>query len=200
MAERRVVGARPHPAPVGNDRDHPPRRREHPPDLPQQPFRIVGHFQRMHQQYAVDRGLRQRHGELIDQGGQRGARGRPFQYPLCRRDESDATLGVFTKKSEIGRGIADAEHALSIGARPAFPDGAIDQLPRHDAKTLRVEITEIDDVDAHDDNVTRPSGAGRAEYCIALSLLTPYLSSSRYRARSLKLEMSWPPRSEPSPA
>src|SRR5947208_1417688 len=57
MAERRVVGARPHPAPVRDDGHHPPRGRQYPPYLAQKSFGIVGHFQRVHQEDAVDRGV-----------------------------------------------------------------------------------------------------------------------------------------------
>jgi hypothetical protein len=29
------------------------------------------------------------------------------------------------------------------------PDAAIDQLPRHDAEAPRIEVAQVDDIDAH---------------------------------------------------
>src|SRR5262249_35748735 len=111
----------------------------------------------------------------IYQRGQRRAAGGPFQDTLGGWHESDAALAVFTKKPEIRRGIADAEHPLPFCARPALPDATVDQLPRHDPEALRIEVAEIDDIDAHDTNLTRPFDPERADYCIARSTLTPYL-------------------------
>src|SRR5262249_6795219 len=95
--------------------------------------------------------------------------------------------GIFTKKPEIRRGIADAQYALAFGAGPALPDAAVDQLPRHNAEALRIEVAEIDDVDAHDPNLTRPVDARRAEYCVARSALTPYLRGNVRRSALLKM-------------
>jgi hypothetical protein len=53
-------------------------------------------------------------------------------------------------------------------------DAAIDQPPRHDAEALRIEITEIDDIDCHKSNLTRSYSQMGAEYRIAYSALTPY--------------------------
>jgi hydroxyacylglutathione hydrolase len=57
-------------------------------------------------------------------------------------------------------------------------DRAIDQSPRHDAEAFRIEVAEIDDIDAHDVNLPRGNPSGRAEYCIARSALTPYFFST----------------------
>src|SRR5262249_34793955 len=122
--------------------------------------------------------------------------GGPFQHALGRRHEGDAAFRIFTKKSEIGRRIADAEDALALRIGPALPDAAIDQLPRHGAEALRIEITEIDDVDAHGSNLTRSSCYRRVDHCIARSALTPYLWESAQKPR----EIPWPPISEPSTA
>src|ERR1700692_4379384 len=127
----------------------------------------------MNQQNAVDRGIRQRQQELIHQGGERGPRGGPFQHTLGGRHKGDAPLGIFTKKSQIGRRITDAEHALAIGVGPARPDAAIDQLPRHDPEALRIEVAQVNDV--HDTYLTRPPRRPRAEYYVAAAALTPYL-------------------------
>ena len=48
--------------------------------------------------------------------GQRRPRGRPFQHALGRRHEGDAALAVLAKQAEIGRGIAEAEHALALAS------------------------------------------------------------------------------------
>ena len=148
VAERRAVGAGPYAAAIGNDRDQPAGRRQHAPHLAQQTFRIVGHFQRMHQQDAVDRGIRQRHTKIVDQGRQRRPRRRPFQHALRRRHEGDAALAVLAEQPEIGRRIAEAEHALALPRRPSRANAAIDQLPRHDAEALRIEVAEVDDIHA----------------------------------------------------
>jgi len=68
MTERRVVGAGPHAAPIGNHGNHPARRGQHAPDLAQQGNRVVGHFERMHEQDAIDLRVGKRHLKLVDQG------------------------------------------------------------------------------------------------------------------------------------
>ena len=73
----------------------------------------------MHQQHAIDRGIRQRQLELVDQRRQRRPRGRPFHHALRRRHEGEAALGLLAEQAEIGRGIADAEHALAARVDPA---------------------------------------------------------------------------------
>src|ERR1035437_9407826 len=72
-----------------------------------------------------------------------------------RRHEGDAARAVFAEKSEIGGGIAEAEHALALRVRPAHMNAAIDQPPRHDAEALRIEIAEVDDIKGHELNLTR---------------------------------------------
>src|SRR5204862_2180803 len=112
--------------------------------------------------------------KFIDQGRQRRPRRRPFQDALRRRHERDAALAVFAKQPEIGRGVAEAEHALALHIGPSRPDAAVDQLPRHDAEAARIEITEVDDVDGHGRNLTRRCSRGLAKNCIAAGALTPY--------------------------
>jgi hypothetical protein len=53
-------------------------------------------------------------------------------------------------------------------------NAAIDQPPRHDAEALRIEISEINDIDCHKSNLTRSHCQKRGEYRIAYSVLTPY--------------------------
>src|SRR5207248_708915 len=144
------------------------------PHLAQQSFRIVGHFQRVNQEDAIDRSVRERQRELLDQRCQRGPPSRPFQHALRRRHESKAALAILAEQAEIGRRIADAEHTLVSRVRPSFVNAAIDELSRHDAEAPRIEITQVDDV--HDANLTRRYALRRAEYCIAPEALTPYFS------------------------
>src|SRR4029079_11067759 len=101
-------------------------------------------------------------------------RRRPFQDALRRRHECNAALAVLAKQAEIGRRVAEPEHALTLRVGPSRPDRTVDQLPRHDAEAARIEITEIDDIDGHDLNLTRRRSQGPAKNCIAAGALTPY--------------------------
>ena len=58
MPERRGVGARPHPAAIGDHGDQAARGRQHTPDFAQQVFRVVAHLQRMHEQDTVSTELK----------------------------------------------------------------------------------------------------------------------------------------------
>jgi hypothetical protein len=58
-------------------------------------------------------------------------------------------------------------------------NAAIDQPPRHDTEALRIEITEINDIDRHEFNLTRSFTRMRPEYRIAYSALTPYFMRCR---------------------
>src|ERR1700753_824564 len=122
---------------------------------------------------ANTRATRQRQREFVDQSGQRRPRGRPFQHALRRRHKGDAALAILAEQAEIGRGVADAEHPLTLGIRPARLDAAIDQPPRHDAEALRIEIAEVDHVDGHVSNLSRQNRTARAEYRLAELALTP---------------------------
>ncbi|MGY4500140.1 glyoxylase-like metal-dependent hydrolase (beta-lactamase superfamily II) [Bradyrhizobium sp. GM24.11] len=130
----------------------------------------------MDQQDAVDRGVGKRQRELVDQRGQRGPPRGPFQHALRRRHEGDTAFRILAEQPQIGRGIADAEHTLALGIRPALPNAAIDHLPCHDAEAPGIKLAKVDDVDGHDGNVTCTRRRLRAEYCIACATLTPYLS------------------------
>ena len=111
---------------------------------------VLRHFQRMHQQHAIDRGVGQRQFELVDQRRQRRPRGRPFHHALRRRHEGEAALGLLAEQPEIGRGVADAEDAHVRAYRSSAR-----RMPRPtkwratDAEPLGVEIAQIDDVDGH---------------------------------------------------
>ena len=103
----------------------------------------------MHQQHAIDRRVGQRQFDLVDQRRQRRPRGRPFHHALRRRHEGEAALGLLAEQAEIGRGVADAEHALAGVSRHSAADAAADEAARHHAEPLAVEIAQIDDVDRH---------------------------------------------------
>ena len=107
------------------------------------------HLERMHEQHAIDRGIGERQLELVDQRGETGPVGRPFHHPLHRRHEGQAALRLLAKQPEIGRRIADPEHAHAAGIGKALADAAADEAPRHDAEALGIEIAQIDDVDGH---------------------------------------------------
>jgi len=66
---------------------------------------------------------------------------------LIGRHEGEAALGLFAEQSEIGRGVADAEHALAGGVGPAAADTAADKAARHHAELPAVEIAQVDDID-----------------------------------------------------
>ena len=53
-------------------------------------------------------------------------------------------------------------------------DAAIDQPPRHDAEALRIEITQIDDVDGHDKSNTPRAARGGQNMALPRAALTPY--------------------------
>ena len=182
MPERRVIGPGPDAATVRNDREQPAVRRQHPPHLAQQRLGIVRHLDRMDHQNPIHRRIRQRQRHLIDQRRQRRAFRRPFQHALRRRHESQTALRRVAKQSQIGGGIADAEHALVLGIRPARLDAAIDQPPRRDAEPLRIEVPEIDDVDGH--GRTLACHRGHSPNRIAAGAHKPYLKSSPQKTES----------------
>jgi len=115
----------------------------------------------MHQQDAVDAGVRQRQIELVDQSRQRGTAGRPFHHPLPRRHESETALGLLAEEAEIGRRIADAEHALARGIAPQPADAAADEAAGDHPEPLAVEIAQINDVDRHGGEDYHISGPAR---------------------------------------
>src|SRR6476660_1298032 len=140
----------------------------------------------MDHQHAVDGGIRQRQGKFIDQRCEGWPRRRPLQHALRGRHEGDAALRFLAKQAEIRRGIAKAEHPMAIGGRPARMNAAIDQSPRHDTEALRIEITEVDDIDGHGPNLPRRGSARLAEYGLACEALTPYFMPRWVRQRPAK--------------
>ena len=117
VAERIVVHARPDAAPVRHHRKQLPAGRQHAPDLAQQRGGVLRHFEAVDQQHAVDRGVRQRQVERLDQRGQRGLRGRPFHHALLRRHEDEAAFGLLAEQAEIRRRVAEPEQALPAQCR-----------------------------------------------------------------------------------
>ncbi len=107
------------------------------------------HLQRMHEQYAVDRGIGERQIKLVDQRREARPVGRPVQHALHRRHEGEATLRLLPEQAEIRGRIADAEHAHAARVVEALTDAAADETTRHGAELLGVEIAQIDDIDGH---------------------------------------------------
>ena len=119
------------------------------------------HFQRMHQQHAIDRGIRQRQLELIDQRRQRGLARRPFHHALRGRHEGEACA---RPPRGTGRDRASHSRCRARAGRGVSPqraaDAAADEMPRHRAEPLDVEIAQIDDVDGHGANCTMNARRG----------------------------------------
>ncbi len=103
----------------------------------------------MHQHHPVDRGIGERQFILVDQRGERGPGGRPFHHALACRHEGEAAFGLLAEKAEIGRRIADADHALAGGIAPQLADAAANEAAGHHAQALAVKIAQIDDIDRH---------------------------------------------------
>src|SRR5213079_331745 len=108
-----------------------------------------------------------------------------------RRHEGEAAFGILAKQAEIGRRVTEPEHPLPGRIGPARPDAAVDQLPRHDAEALRIEIAEIDDVDGHGHNLPHRVSLRRAENGIAAQALTLYFLRIM-GLKALTTELSWP--------
>ncbi len=100
----------------------------------------------MDQQHAIDGGIGQRQFVLLDQRRQRRPARRPAHDALRRRHQGEAALGLLAEQAEIGRRIADAEHAQLMGILPARAYAAADETPGHDAEVLGVEIAQVDDI------------------------------------------------------
>src|SRR4029079_17230372 len=90
-----------------------------------------------------------------DQRRQSRSCGRPFHHALSGWHESQATLRLLAEQPEIGRGVADAEDALPTRVDPAPADAAADEMPRHRAEPLAIEVAQIDDIDGHGGIVSR---------------------------------------------
>src|SRR5690349_19213746 len=103
----------------------------------------------MHEQHAIDCAVRQRHFLFVDQSGEARAIRGPFHDALCARHESEAALSLLAEQAEIGRDIADAEHALAAHVTPAAADAAADETARHHAEVLAVEVAQVDHVYRH---------------------------------------------------
>jgi hypothetical protein len=97
----------------------------------------------------VDRAVGQRQFVLVHQRGQSRPRGRPFHHALPGRHEGEAAFGLLAEQAEIGRGVADAEHALAGGIPPQSANAAADETTGHHAQALAVEIAQVNDVDRH---------------------------------------------------
>ena len=67
----------------GTTGEQPPARRQHAPDLAQQRARVVRHFERVHEQHAIDRGIGERQLEFVDQRGKAGRAVGHFTTPCA---------------------------------------------------------------------------------------------------------------------
>ena len=140
MTEWRRIHTRPQSAPVGHDDQEPPARRQHTPRLAQERGRVVRHFQRVHQQHAIDRAVGQGQFILVDQRRKRRTRGRPFHHALSGRHEGEAAFGFLAEQAEIRRGVADAKHTHTGGIAPQSANTAADESARHHAEALAVKV------------------------------------------------------------
>ena len=81
-----------------------------------------------------------------------------FTTPCAGRHEGEAALGLLAEQAEIGRRIADAEHALAGGIAPQRTHAAADKAARHHAERLAVKIAQIDDIDGHGGKLAQVAG------------------------------------------
>ena len=72
-----------------------------------------------------------------------------FTTPCPAGMKAEAALGLLAEQAEIGRGIADAEHALAGGVAPQAADAAADEAAGHHAQPLAIEIAQVHDIDRH---------------------------------------------------
>ena len=72
-----------------------------------------------------------------------------IHHALHRRHEGEAALRLLAKQTQIGRRIADPEHALPARVRPARADAAPDEAARHGAEPLGIKVAQVDDVVGH---------------------------------------------------
>jgi hypothetical protein len=104
----------------------------------------VRHLERMDEQHAIDRSIRQRQIKLVDERRQRRSRGRPLQHALRRWHEGQATLRLLAEQSEVRGCIADAQNPHASGIGKARANAAPDEAPRRYAQALGIEIAQVD--------------------------------------------------------
>ena len=121
----------------------------HPPDLAQERPHLLGAFDGMDQQHAVDRAVGQRQVELVDQGGVVAALARPARDALRRRHEGQGPLGLFHEGPQERGGIAQPQHGVAAHARPHLAQPRPQQADRHLAEGAGVEFVEVEDVCPH---------------------------------------------------
>ena len=107
------------------------------------------HFEGVHEQNTVDRGVGERQFELVHQCREPRPRRGPFHHALRRRHEGKAALGLLAELAEIRRGIAHPEHAHTARVGKTHADAAPDETPRRYSEPLGVEIAQIDHIDGH---------------------------------------------------
>src|SRR4029079_16613394 len=65
------------------------------------------------------------------------------------RHERQAPFGLLAKQAEIGRGVAETDEPQPGSVGPPSPDAPSDEMPRHRAQPVGVEIAQVDNVDGH---------------------------------------------------
>ena len=167
VTERCVIETGPYPTPVWHNDEDATALCHDTPDFAQQLAQLFGTFQRMNQQYAVDRHIRQRQVVFGCQTNDVSVCRGPADYPLLCGHDGDGALGFIPKTPHIGCRIADTGDAHAGDIRPCRPDIAPQDALRRMAQRGVVEIAKVDDIVIHGGNMRRGGPQGkkiRADY------------------------------------
>jgi hypothetical protein len=145
MAEGRRVEAGPHAPPVGDDEDHPPLRRHHPPQLAEHGVGL-GQLKLVHHQRHIDAAVAKRQVGIVDQRGLARPLLGPALHTLPGRHEGDHPVGLVAPAVEIGQGIAEPQHGRAANVRKAAAQMIPDEAPGGGAKLAAVELPQVDNV------------------------------------------------------
>ena len=80
-----------------------------------------------------------------------------FTTPWAAGHEGEAPFGLLAKQPEIGRRIADAEHAQGARIGPAPANAAADEAAGNHAKLMGIKVSQVDDVYGHGAILSRTS-------------------------------------------
>jgi len=149
-AQGRAVGARPDAAPVGRDHEQAAVATEHAPNLAQHVALIFAAFDAMREQHQIHRRVGQGQVRLVHERGIAGPFGRPMQHPLRGGHEGDDPLRLVQERAQVGRGVAEAEHAPPAHVGPQGAHLAAHHAPGGLAELAFVKVPEIDDIVPHD--------------------------------------------------
>ncbi|BBU61966.1 hypothetical protein MSC49_19010 [Methylosinus sp. C49] len=97
---------------------------------------------------------------------------------LGGRHEGEHALRPLLKIDEIGRGVADAEHAQPGVILPAGPRHAPEEAQRHLTERRSVKIPQVDDVERHICYFAFIYGATQARETVAAAIASLTLSVS----------------------